>query len=81
MAFESLVEDFVSSVLELSSILSFSHNLSHLEYSWRTLAYIVFGERRKRKVGKKNGTNVSRTTVGFLCRYRVKCMISFLVLA
>ena len=44
-------QPFVSLVLEISSILSFSHALAHLEHSWRTLACIGFGERRKRKAG------------------------------
>ena len=42
-------QTFNSFILELSSILSLSHTLSHLEYSWITLAYIIFGERRQRR--------------------------------
>ena len=36
---------------------------------------------RKRKVEKRKGTGGSTITTGLLCRYRVACMISLLVLA
>ena len=40
------------------------HTLTHLEYSWSTLEYIGFGERRQIKVGKCKGIGRSTTTTG-----------------
>ena len=40
-----------------------------------------FGERRRRKVGKRKGTTGSTSTYGFICRYQVACMVSLLFMA
>jgi len=65
-AYKDQFTTFVSSGLELSLyslILSYSCTLrSFLEHFWSTLAYLGFGARRQRKVGKHKGI------VRFLCR-------------
>ena len=55
---EDQLASLVSSVLvELSSILSLSHSLGHLEFSWSTLGGVCytwsFGARRQRKSRKE----------------------------
>lgn len=52
-----------------------------LEKSWRSVAYLGFRERRKRKVGNFKRTVGSIATSVFACTYQVSRMILLLVLA
>jgi len=67
------------------SILSLSHTLGHLDFSWSTLGGAWhtqdLEQERKEKVGKDKRKMRSVTAIGFSCMYQVACMISLLVLA
>ena len=55
---------------------SLSHIVGRLEYYWSTLGECgILG-----RAGKRRRTSGSAIKIGLLCRYRVACMVSLLVL-
>ena len=75
-AYEDQWADLVSLVLELSLslfLLSLSHTLGHLEFSWRTLGECgmlgVLKQEGKGRVGKHKRTSRLAATPCFSCRY------------
>ena len=77
-------QDLVSLVMDSLIILSLSHTLEGLEFSWSTLGgcgILGFLEQKgKGRAGKHKRTSRSTTTMGFYCWYHVACIFFSLVL-